>query len=74
MTAMRDSEAPPRGCNDAAVTVLVIGGYGAVGSRLCACLADSGFRAIPAGRCPDAAVAAQCGTAARAIDPMTSAA
>ncbi len=39
MTAMRDSEAPPRGCNDAAVTVLVIGGYGAVGSRLCACLA-----------------------------------
>ena len=66
MTAMRDIEAPTRGCN----TVLVIGGYGAVGSRLCACLADSGFWVIPAGRRLDAAVAvaARCGTVARAID------
>lgn len=70
MTAMRDSDAPARGRNDAVFTVLVIGGYGAVGSRLCVCLADLGFRVIPAGRRPGvaAALAARCGTAARAID------
>ncbi|WP_338425812.1 hypothetical protein [Sphingopyxis kveilinensis] len=61
---------PPGDRNEAGVTLLVIGGYGAVGSRLCACLADVGFTVIPAGRRPAAAmaVAARCGTAARAID------